>query len=148
MESLESPLPWQEILLKWGNSDFWFCLFLCPASHARSQSPCGLGSCPSRCVRVKVLATPNHPRVFLGCGVLRWYGQFTTLPPFPQNFWGLSVKGSQDHHPPYAGVVGLSPAPSRLGLGYLERMKSNCVGTRPLLLGSCSAGSGEWQPPH
>ena len=143
MEFFESPLPWRESVLKWVTSDFWFCLFLCPASHARSRSPCGVGSCPSTCVRVKVLATPNYPCFLLGCGILRWCGRFTTLPHFPQNFWGLSLIGTQDHHPPYGGVVGLSPAPRVLELGYLGRMVSDCVGTRPPLLGSCSAGSGE-----
>ena len=100
MESFEAPLPRQESVLKWVTSDFWFCLFLSPASHARSRSPCGVGSCPSTRVRVKVLAAPNHPCFLLGCGILRWYGQFTTLPPFPQNFWCLSLIGTQDHHPP------------------------------------------------
>ena len=38
MESFVSSLPWRESVLKWVTSDFWFCLFLCPASHARSQS--------------------------------------------------------------------------------------------------------------
>ena len=143
MEFFESPLPWRESVLKWVTSDFWFCPFLCPASHARSQSPCGVGSCPSTCVRVKVLATPNYPCFPLGCGILRWYGRFTTLPPFTQNFWGLSLIGTQDHHPPYGGVVGLSPAPRGLEFGYLGRMVSECVGTRPRPLGSCSAGSRE-----
>ena len=46
MESFESSLPRRESVLKWVASDFWFCLFLCPASHARSQSPCGVGSFP------------------------------------------------------------------------------------------------------
>ena len=109
IEPFESPLPWRETVLKWVTSDFWFCLFLCPAYHARSRSPCGVGSCPSTCVRVKVLATPNCPCFLLGCGILRWYGRFTTLPPFPQNFWGPSRIGTKDHHPPYGGVVGLSP---------------------------------------
>ena len=148
MEAFESPLPWGESVLNWVTSDFWFCLFLCPASHARSQSPCGVGSCPSTCVSMKVLATCNYPCFLLGCGILRWYGRFTTLPPFSQNFWGLSLIGTQDHHPPYGGVVGLSPAPRGLELGYLERMESECVCTRSLPLGSCSAGSGECQPPH
>ena len=123
MESFESPLPWRESVLKWVTSDFPFCLFLCPASHARSQSPCGVGSCPSTCVRVKVLATPNHSCFLLGCGILRWYGLFTNLRPFPQNFWGLSLIGTQDHHPPYGGVVRLSPAPRGLELGYSGRME-------------------------
>ena len=74
MESFESPLPKRESVLKWVTSDFWFCLFLYPASHARPQSPCGVGSCPSTCVRVKVLATPNYPCFLLGCRILRWYG--------------------------------------------------------------------------
>ena len=143
MESFESPLPSRKSLLKWVISDFWFCLFLCPASHARSQSTCGVGSCPSMCVRVNVLATPNYPCFPLGCGMLRWYGRFTTLPPFPQNFWGLSLIGAQDHHPPYGGMVGLSPARRELELGYLGRMESECLSTRASPLGSCSAGSGE-----
>ena len=61
MEFLESDSPWRESMLKWVTSDFWFCLFLCPASHAGSQSPCGVGSCPPTCVRVKVLAIPQLP---------------------------------------------------------------------------------------
>ena len=109
----------------------------------RSQSLCGVGSCPSTCVRMKVLATPNYPFFHLGCGILRWYGRFTTLPLFGQKFWGLSLIGTQDHQPPYGGVVGLSPARRGLEFGYLERMESECVGTRPLTLGSCTAGSGE-----
>ena len=111
MESLEFPVPWRESVLKWVTSDFRFCLFLCPASHSRSQSPCGVGSCPSTRVRVKVLGTLNYPCLLSGCGILRWYGRLTTLPPFPQIFWGLSLIGTKDHHPPYGGVVGLSPAP-------------------------------------
>ena len=130
MESFKSPLPWRESVLRWVTSDFWLCLLLCPASCARSQSPCGVGSCPSTCVRLKVLATPNHPCFPLGRGILRWFGRFTTLPPFPQNFWGLSLIGTQDHHPPYGCVVGLSPARRGLELGYLGRMVSECVGTR------------------
>ena len=105
-------MPWRESVLKWVASDFWFCLFLCPASHARSHSPCGVGSCPSTCVRMKVLATLNHPFFLLGCGILRSYGRYTILPSFPQNFWGLSLIGTQDHPPPpYDEVVGLGPAP-------------------------------------
>ena len=61
MESFESALPWRGSVLKWVTSDFWFCLFFCPASQPRSRSPCGVGSCPSTCVRRKVLATLNHP---------------------------------------------------------------------------------------
>ena len=141
MESLEFPLRWRESVLKWVPSDFWFCLFLCPSSHARSRSPCGVGSCPSTCVRNKDLATPTHPCFLLGCGILRWYGRFTTVLPFQQNFWGLSLIGTQDHHPSYGGVVGLSPAPMGFELGYFGRMESECVGTRPLLLGSYSAGN-------
>ena len=143
MESFESPLPWRESVLKWITSDFWVCLFLCPASHARSQSPCGVGSCPYTCVRVKVLATCNYPCFPLGCGILRWYGRFTTLPLFPQNFWSLSLIGTEDHHSPYGGVVGLSPAPSGVDSGHWGRMESECVGTRHPPLGSCSAGVGE-----
>ena len=143
MKPFESSLPWRESVLKWVTSDFRFCLFLCAASHARSQSPFGVGSCPSTCVRVKVLATPNYPCFYLGCGILRWYGRFTILPPFPQNFWGLSLIGTKDDHPPYSGVVGLSPAPRRLELRYLGRIEIECVGTRPLPLGSCGARSGE-----
>ena len=100
MESFELSLPWRESVLKWVTSNFWLCLFLCPASHARFQSPRGVGSCPPTCVRVKMLATPNYPCFALGCGILRWYGECTTLPPFPQNFWGLSLIGTRDHHPP------------------------------------------------
>ena len=74
MESFESPLSWRESVLKWVTSDFWFCLFLCPAFHARSQSPCGVASCLSTCVRVKVLATLDYPCFPLGFGILRWYG--------------------------------------------------------------------------
>ena len=74
MESFESSLPWRESVLKLVTSDFWFCLFLCPASHDRSQSPCAVGSDPSMCVRVKVLATPNYPCFLLGCAILGWYG--------------------------------------------------------------------------
>ena len=143
MESFESSLPWQDSVLKWVTSDFWFWLFLCPASDTRSRSPCEVGSCPSTCVRVKVLATLNYPCFLLGCGILRWYGQFTTLPPFPQNVWGLSLIGTLDHHHPYGGVVALSPAARGLELGYLGRMQGECVSTRPQPLGSCSAGDGE-----
>ena len=74
MESFESPLPWRESVLRWVTSDFRFRLFLYPASHARPQSPCGVGFFPPTCVRVKVLATPNHPCFSLGCRILRWYG--------------------------------------------------------------------------
>ena len=66
MESFESPLPWRQGVLKWVTSDFWFCLFLYPASHVRSQSACGVGSCLSPCVRVKVMATPSHPSFVVG----------------------------------------------------------------------------------
>ena len=74
MESFEFPLPRRDSVLKWVTSDFSFCLFLYPASHARPQSPRGVGSCPSTCVRVEVLATPNYPCFPLGCRILRWYG--------------------------------------------------------------------------
>ena len=74
MEFFESTLPWRETVLMWVTSDFLFCLFLCPASHVRSQSLCGVVSCPSTCVRVKVLATPKYPCFVLGSGILRWYG--------------------------------------------------------------------------
>ena len=127
MESFESPLPWQESVLNRVTSDFLCCLFLCPASHTRSRSPCGVGSRPSTCVRVKALATPNHPCYILGCGIVRWYGRFTTLPPFPQHFWGLSLIGTQDHHPPYGGVVGLSPAARGLELRHLGSVEGECV---------------------
>ena len=143
MESFESPLPWRDSVLNWVTSDIWFCLFLCPASHARCQSSCGVGSCPSTCVSVKVLATPNRPCFLLGWGILRWSGSYTTLPPFPQNFWGLSLIGTKDHHPTYSGVVGLSSVQRGLELRYLGGIESQCVGTRPPLLGSCIAGSGE-----
>ena len=143
MEVFKFPLLWRESVMKWVTCDFWFCLFLCPASHTRSQSPCGVGSCPSTCVRMKVLANPNTPCFHLGCGILRWDGRFTTLPPFPQNFWGLSLIGTQDHQPPYRGVVGLSPVPRGLELGYLGKMEGECVGTGPSALGSWNAGSGE-----
>ena len=73
MESFESPLAWRKSVFKWVMSDFWLCLSLCPASHARSQCPCGVGSCPSTCVGVKVLATPNYPCFLLGYGFPRWY---------------------------------------------------------------------------
>ena len=89
------------------------------------------------------MATPNIPCLYLGCRILRWYGRFTTLPPFPQNFWGLNFLGTQDHHPPYAGVAELCPAPRGLEFRYSGRTEAGCVGTRPPFLGSCSAGSGE-----
>ena len=57
MESLVSPLPWRERVLKWVTSDFWFCLFLCPASSASSQSRCGVGSC-----LLKKVPTRTGPR--------------------------------------------------------------------------------------
>ena len=74
MKFFEFPLPWQESVLKWVTSHFWFCLFVCPASHDRCQSPCGVWSDPSTCVRMKVVATPNHPCFSLGCGILVCFG--------------------------------------------------------------------------
>ena len=74
MESFECPLPRPESVLKWSASDFWFCLFLCPVSHARSQRPRGVGCCPTTCVRLEVLTTPYYPCFLLGCAILRWYG--------------------------------------------------------------------------
>ena len=68
------PLPWLWSLLRLAPSEFFLCLLLCHPPHARLQSPCAVGSCPSSCVRVKVFATPNHPCSLLGYGILRWYG--------------------------------------------------------------------------
>ena len=61
MESFKFPLPWRESVLKWVTSVFWFCVFLCPASHARSQSPCGVGSCFIYPCQGELLGYPQLP---------------------------------------------------------------------------------------
>ena len=63
--------------------------------------------------------------------------------PFSTGFLGPESYRHPGPPPPYGGVMGLSPAPRGLELRYLGRMVSECVGTRPRLLESCSAGSGE-----
>ena len=63
--------------------------------------------------------------------------------PLSTEFLGPESYRHPGPPPPYGCVMGLSPAPRGLELGYFGRMVSECVGTRPLLLGSCSAGSGE-----
>ena len=67
--------------------------------------------------------------------------------PFSTEFLGPKSIGIQDHHHPYGGVVGLSPLTKGLKLRYFGRMEMKCVGFRPWLLVSCSAGSGARQPP-
>ena len=93
MESIKSPLSWRERVFKWVPSYYWFCRFLCPACHARSRSPCGVGSCPSTHVKVMVLATLKPPL-------------------FPFRVWDTEVVGVMYHFTPFS-TESLGPKPYR-----------------------------------
>ena len=143
MESLESTLPWQKSVLKWVTSDFWFCLFLCPAFHARSQSPCRVGSCPSTCVRVNVMATAQYPSLYFAMWDPEVVWVIYHFTPFSTEF--LRPKSYRHLGPPLPlpWCGGAKACPRGVELTFFRRMRSECVGRRPPLLGSCSAGDGE-----